>query len=245
MKNKKSVIPNFFTTLNIFCGFLAVISILDGKIVTACWLIILAGVLDIFDGQIARLTKSSSDFGIEFDSLADIVSFGLAPSILLYKVYFYSMGILGIIISFLPLMFGGIRLARFNIVFGGKEKTSFVGLPIPNAAICFTSFIIFNYYFWNELYLSRLMIPQLLLMCVLMLSKVEYYVLPKISFRHGIKNSIEIIIIIVCLIILAIYPQETFYPIVVAYIFWGIVRSIYKTISRGIDSEKQAEIIQK
>ena len=71
------------------------------------------------------------------------------------------MGILGIMISFLPVVFGGIRLARFNVIFGGREKTRFVGLPIPYYAIGIASFIIFNYHLWKELYLSRVIIPQL------------------------------------------------------------------------------------
>jgi len=242
MKNTKSVIPNFFTTLNIFCGFLALVSTIEDKIITACWLISLAAIFDVLDGQLARLTKSSSNFGIEFDSLADVISFGVAPSILLYKLYFHKMGILGIIISFLPLVFGGIRLARFNVIFGGKEKTIFVGLPIPYSALSVVSFIIFNYYFWNELYLSRILIPQLFLICLLMVSTVEYYTLPKFSFRHGSKNFIGIAIIVFALLILILFPQETFYPLTIAYIFWGIIRFFYRLV-KGIESDKSIEII--
>lgn len=242
MKNKRQVIPNFFTTLNIFCGFLAVISTMEGKIVTACWLIAIAAICDGLDGQLARLTKSSSDFGIEFDSLADVVSFGMAPSILLYKVYFFKMGILGIILSFLPLVFGGIRLARFNVIFGGKAKTKFVGLPIPNMAMTFASFIIFNYYFWGEMHLTRIVIPQLLLVCILMISTVEYYTAPKATFRHSLKNSIGIILLLGIAATLALFPHETFYPLNVLYIVWGIIRFVYR-VSRGSDQEKEIEII--
>ena len=149
MKNTKSVIPNLFTTLNIFCGFLALVSIYEDKIISACWLISLAAVFDVLDGQFARLTKTSSSFGIEFDSLADVVSFGTVPSILLYKIYFYNLGKLGIIISFLPLLFGCVRLARFNVLYGNKAKTKFVGLPIPYSALSTVSFVIFNYHCWD------------------------------------------------------------------------------------------------
>ena len=109
MKNRKSVIPGIFTTLNIFCVFLAIIKVNDDKILPACWLIVFAGVFDALDGQLARITKSSSDFGVEFDSLADIVSFGVAPAVLLYHIYFQKFGILGVMISFLPVVFGGFR----------------------------------------------------------------------------------------------------------------------------------------
>ena len=231
MKSKKSVIPNIFTSLNIFCGFLSIISVSNGKFVNAAWLITIAAILDTFDGQVARLTKTDSNFGIEFDSLADIISFGIAPAILIYKVYFESFGILGIIISFLPLMCGGIRLARFNVLFGGKEKVNFIGLPIPFAALSFVSFVIFNYYFWNELFLTRILIPQLVLVSALMVSKVEYWVLPKVTFRHSRKNTTEIIIILIALVALALFPQESYYPLIMFYILWGVMRFIYKILT--------------
>ena len=237
MKNTKSVIPNLFTTLNIFCGFLALISVFEDKIVSACWLISLAAVFDVLDGQFARLTKTSSSFGIEFDSLADVVSFGVVPAVLLYKTYLVNLGKLGIIISFLPLLFGGVRLARFNVLYGNKAKTKFVGLPIPYSALSTVSFIIFNYHFWNDMYLSRILIPQLLLVCGLMVSTVEYYTLPKFSFKQGRKNSIGIILIIILLIILALRPNETYYPLTTAYILWGIVRFIHRQ-TKSSKSEK-------
>ncbi|MBC8183117.1 CDP-diacylglycerol--serine O-phosphatidyltransferase [candidate division KSB1 bacterium] len=240
MKNTKKVIPNIFTTLNIFCGYLAIISVNDGKILNAAWLITIAAILDVLDGQVARLTKTSSDFGIEFDSLADVISFGVAPAIIIYKVFFEQFGMIGIILSFLPLMCGGIRLARFNVLFGGKEKTNFVGLPIPAAALSFMSFIIFNYHLWDEIYLSRVMIPQLILVSGLMVSKVEYSVLPKATFRHSKKNSIEIILIISSLIILSLFPQKTFYPLMMLYILWGILQFVFKIITNS-DHENQIE----
>ncbi len=227
MKNTKSVIPNLFTTLNIFCGFLGILSVLEDKVIPACWLISLAAVFDVLDGQFARLTKTTSSFGIEFDSLADLTSFGVAPSILLYKIYLVNYGRLGIIIAFLPLLFGGIRLARFNVLYGNKPKTKFVGLPIPYSALCTASFVIFNYHFWDDIHLSRILIPQLLLICGLMVSPVEYYTLPKLSFRHSTKNSIGIILIITLLTILALRTHETFYPLTIAYILWGVIRYIY------------------
>lgn len=233
MKNTKSVIPNLFTTLNIFCGFLALVSIFEDRITSACWLIALAAVFDVLDGQFARLTKTSSSFGIEFDSLADIVSFGVVPSFLLYKIYLYNLGKPGIIISFLPLLFGSVRLARFNVLYANKAKTKFVGLPIPYSALHTISFIIFNYHFWDEMHLARILIPQLLCVCGLMVSPVEYYTLPKISFKQGRKNSIGIILIFIQLLILALRPHETFYPLTSAYILWGVVRFIHRQMKGG------------
>jgi len=240
MKRSRRVIPNLFTTMNIFFGFLAIISASDGNFVTASWFIIIAAIFDLFDGQVARLTKSASSFGVEFDSLADVISFGLAPAFLIQCVYLKSFGLLGTVISFLPLVCGGIRLAKFNINFGGKEKTGFIGLPIPFAAVSIVSFVIFNYYFWDEIFLERIVIPQIVLVSILMLSKVEYYVLPKFSFRQGRKHSIGLIIVIVSTLIVSLFPQATFYPFVIAYILWGIIRFLYK-ILRSTDPEKTIE----
>ena len=242
MKNTKSVIPNLFTTLNIFCGFLALVSMVEDKVVNACWLISLAAIFDLLDGQFARLTKTSSSFGIEFDSLADVVSFGVAPSILIYQVHLQYLGKLGIIISSLPLIFGGIRLARFNVLYGHKAKTKFVGLPIPYSALHIASFVIFNYHFWDELHLSRILVPQLLLICGLMVSTVEYYTSPKFSFKQGRINSLRIIYFVAVSLTLAIDTQATFYPLLTAYILWGIVRYFYRQTRKG-EAAKPTEII--
>jgi CDP-diacylglycerol--serine O-phosphatidyltransferase len=224
-KNNRTFIPGIFTTFNLFFGFLAVIKISEGNFVTGCWLIVFAGVFDAFDGQLARFTNSSSAFGIEFDSLADIISFGAAPSFLLHEIYFKSFGILGIIISFSPLIFGGIRLARFNINLDGFKKTVFVGLPIPIAAISFATFVIFNYHFWGDIHLIRILGPQIVIVCLLMISYVEYDSFPKLTFKQGRDNSIQLVVFLIIITTLALYPHETFYPISLVYITWGMIRS--------------------
>jgi CDP-diacylglycerol--serine O-phosphatidyltransferase len=115
-----------------FCGFLSILSASEGNINYAAWLIFIAAIFDALDGMVARLTNSSSELGVELDSLSDIVSFGAAPSFLLYKTYFYSMDVWGILISAAPLIAGGFRLARFNIQLVGFSKSFFLGLPIPS-----------------------------------------------------------------------------------------------------------------
>ena len=241
MKRSRKLIPNLFTSMNIFFGFLAIIKASEGSFVTASWFIVIAAILDLFDGTVARLTKTASEFGIEFDSLADVISFGVAPAFLIQRAYLQNLGDLGTVISFLPLVCGGIRLARFNIYFGGKEKTGFVGLPIPFAAVSIVTYIIFNYYFWDEIHLERLLVPQIVLVSILMLSKVEYYVLPKFSFRQGKRHSLGLIIMLTIAFVVSIFPQETFYPFVMAYILWGIVRFIFKVVrSSDVGDEVEA-----
>jgi CDP-diacylglycerol---serine O-phosphatidyltransferase len=231
MQNKRQVIPGIFTTLNLFCGFLSIIKISDGSIEQASWLIVLATIFDMLDGQLARLTKSSSEFGIEFDSLADVVSFGVAPSFLLYSIAFNQIGLIGIMISFSPLVAGTFRLARFNVQVSGFEKSNFSGIPITIAAMCIASFVIFNYYFWggiNEL--DRFLVPLILLVCILMVSTVEYYTLPKLTFRMGRKHSSLIIIMMVLLIIVIFFPHQALFPSIMLYLLFGLIRHLLMTI---------------
>ena len=138
----RSVIPNLFTATNMFCGFLSIIEAGTGNYNYAAWLIVVAALFDALDGLVARLTNSSSELGVELDSLSDIISFGAAPSFLLYSTYFYQYNTIGIILSSLPLITGGFRLARFNLQLVGFEKSFFLGLPIPISALTITTFVL-------------------------------------------------------------------------------------------------------
>src|SRR4030065_678458 len=122
-----SVIPNLFTAINMFCGFLSILSASEGNFNYAAWLIYIAAIFDALDGMVARLTNSSSELGVELDSLSDIVSFGAAPAFILYKTYLYQFDVYGIIIASLPMIAGGFRLARFNVQLVGFEKSFFIG----------------------------------------------------------------------------------------------------------------------
>ena len=145
MKSRRNIVPSLFTMLNLFFGFFAILSALKGKYVTASWFIFAAAIWDVMDGKIARMAHAHSDFGVEFDSLADVVSFGVAPSVLIYQVYLYKLGPVGIILSFFPLLFGAIRLARFNVNQDSLDKENFTGLPIPAMAMTLAAYVIFNY----------------------------------------------------------------------------------------------------
>src|SRR3990172_1200890 len=131
----RSIIPNLFTAMNMFAGFLSILNSSQGEYHYAAWLIIIAAIFDALDGAVARLTKSSSELGVELDSLSDIVSFGAAPAVLLYKSHLYSYDTVGILLAALLLLAGGFRLARFNVQLVGFEKAFFKGLPIPIAAL--------------------------------------------------------------------------------------------------------------
>lgn len=128
------VLPNLVTTGNIFCGFFAIVQAFRGDFTKAAYAIVVAAVFDLLDGRLARLTRSTSKFGAEYDSLCDLVSFGVAPGILLFTWALEPFGRLGWIACFLYATCGALRLARFNVQVNVVEKAYFQGLPIPMAA---------------------------------------------------------------------------------------------------------------
>jgi len=141
----RSVIPNLFTAMNLFAGFLSIINASQQNYQYAAWLIIIAAIFDALDGAVARLTKSSSELGVELDSLSDIVSFGAAPAFLIYKTYLNSYETIGVLIAASLVLAGGFRLARFNVQLVGFDKSFFTGLPIPISALTISSFILIYY----------------------------------------------------------------------------------------------------
>lgn len=138
------LVPNFVTTANMFCGFYSIIASMHRDFTPAAWAILAAAVFDMLDGRIARLAKATSQFGVEYDSLSDLLSFGMAPAILLYQWALEPFGRLGWLAAFLYVACGALRLARFNVNSAILPKGYFQGLPIPMAAGAVATFIIFN-----------------------------------------------------------------------------------------------------
>lgn len=144
------VLPNLVTTGNLFCGFFAILLALQTKFEFAAYAIVLAAIFDQLDGRLARLTRSTSKFGAEYDSLCDLVSFGVAPSLLLYQWSLSPFGRLALVACFLFVACGALRLARFNVQHGVVEKNYFQGLPIPMAAgIVASGVLFFTELEWN------------------------------------------------------------------------------------------------
>lgn len=137
------LVPNFVTTANMFCGFYSMIASIQGDFLVGAWAIIAASVFDMLDGRIARLARATSQFGVEYDSLSDLMSFGAAPAVLLYLWGLEPFGRLGWAAAFLFLACGALRLARFNVNSSNLPKAYFQGLPIPMAAGMVATFAIF------------------------------------------------------------------------------------------------------
>ena len=226
-----SVIPNLFTAINMFCGFLSILSASEGNFNYAAWLIFIAAIFDALDGMVARLTNSSSELGVELDSLSDIVSFGAAPSFLLYKTFFYSMDTWGILISAAPLIAGGFRLARFNIQLVGFSKSFFLGLPIPSSALTIASFILAFYNDGFSKPISDFITPMILVLSFLMVSNIRYETLPKISLKSIKEKPYHFIFLIFAAVLVAFMYVKGLFLAFVFMIVIGIFRHIYKLIT--------------
>jgi CDP-diacylglycerol--serine O-phosphatidyltransferase len=226
-----SVIPNLFTAMNMFSGFFSIISASQGNFIYAGWLIIIAAIFDTLDGFMARLTKSSSELGVELDSLSDIISFGAAPSFLLYTTYFFQFETFGVILSSLPLIAGGFRLARFNVQLVGFDKKYFTGLPIPASALTIVSFILSFYNGGFGDTEKQLILPIVLILSFLMVSKVKYDTLPKFSLREVKRNPLLYVAYFIALLTLIIYTIKGLFFIFVFMIVFGIFRQIFKYFS--------------
>jgi len=240
---KRVFIPNVLTGFNTFAGFLAILYAAEGNFKSACWLIVLAAVFDALDGKVARVTKTHSQFGLEFDSLADVVSFGVAPAVLLDRVQFHTMGTLGHFVAFLPVLFGGIRLARFNVQSSGFEKRNFVGLPIPAQAVSVSSFVLFNHDLGDGIRIEESLTALVILLCILMVSTLEYESLPTLSWRGGKVNSVKLLLLLLCGLAIAIFPSKVLFPLAIGYVLHGLLRWVYRVLKAGTEERKGPAVL--
>jgi CDP-diacylglycerol--serine O-phosphatidyltransferase len=220
-----SVVPNLFTSLNLFSGFLSVIQASEKNFENAAWFIIAAAIFDALDGFMARLTKSSSELGVELDSLSDVVSFGLAPAFLLYSAFFHQYNSIGILICSFPVIAGAFRLARFNVQLVGFEKKFFTGLPIPLCALTFVTFLLGFYN--TEKYIFEIGIfPLVIILSVLMVSRIKYDTIPKISLAEVKTNPLRYLFILLLIIMVILLQIKGLFFAFVLVILFGIFRHI-------------------
>ncbi len=230
LSNKGMILPSAFTAGNIFCGFFAMISAMRGDIEFACWLIVIAGLLDFIDGKVALLSNTESSFGMELDSLADLSSFGIAPGVIMYHFFLSDRGEWSWLISFLFLLCGALRLARFNVETTGAGKRKFKGLPIPMAAACLIGFVPFSEGpFFSSLFTGidyhRYLVLVMLILAGLMVSNVEYPVIPRINLAT-IGGKIGLFLGAVLMFSLIYFWKTLMFPFAFMYASWGMLRAI-------------------
>lgn len=220
------LLPNLCTAMNMFCGFYAVIASINGKFVEAAYLIMLAGVLDNLDGKIARATRSTSKFGVEFDSLADVISFGIAPGLMIYLWALSPLGRIGWLAGFLFLACGAMRLARFNTQVGTVSSDYFVGLPIPAGAGMAAATVLFvqKFNFLNHIHPFVFMV-MIYVLSFLMVSTIRYSSFKNAAFFKHMNFNVLVTAILI-LIFIAAQPPVALFLIAVTYVLSGPIISV-------------------
>jgi CDP-diacylglycerol--serine O-phosphatidyltransferase len=227
------LIPSLFTAGNIMCGFFSIVSTFSGQYIQAALFIIFAHILDGVDGYAARLTKTTSQFGIEFDSLADVVSFGVAPAVLVYFWALVSWGNWGWLAACTYVVCGALRLSRFNVQAGTSSKGNFVGLPIPAAAEMITSTVLLYYYLGGEGAPNKRITLLLVIygLAALMVSGFPYFSLKNTDLRK--RFPIWILVFGIILIKVSVMaPQLMFFAAFLLYTLSGPFLWSWTTLQR-------------
>lgn len=224
------ILPNAFTSLNIFCGFFSIIAAISDRFDEAAIAILIAVIFDSLDGKIARVTHTTSQFGIEYDSLSDLVSFGLAPSLLMYMWVLKPLGRIGWLAAFLFTTCGALRLARFNSMADETPSAHFTGLPIPAAAaMCATTVLFCLKYSIAAFDLSIIFLVGLYTLSFLMVSTIKYESFKKAELFQKMSFNLLVMLILV-FIVIAQKPQFLLFAIISLYISSGPIHSLYAMI---------------
>jgi CDP-diacylglycerol--serine O-phosphatidyltransferase len=225
------ILPTMFSIASIFCGFYAIILSVKGEFRFVGPLIMIAFILDGLDGRIARITKTSTEFGTEFDSLADVISFGIAPAIMAYSWSLHNLGRLGLLAAFVFTICGAIRLARFNIQCKIVDKRYFVGLPIPASAVVIAAIIFFHPGEISNRWFAISFALVVYLLSFLMVSKIRYKSFKDLNFKDRKSYSyILLLLLIFCLI--ALKPKIALLIVAASYASSGLLYKIYHLIFR-------------
>lgn len=223
------ILPSAFTLGNLFFGIYAIVAASRGDYTWAGWFIVFAGLLDMLDGRVARLTRTGSAFGAELDSLVDAISFGVAPALIMYELFF-AADAWSWTVAFVYVTAVVVRLARFNVEQAGYAKRHFIGLPSPTAGMMLATWFPFSQTPFFQQYLADLPWPQVMgvgmvLLGVLMVSQVPYAVVPRIGFRTG-RGLLNLAFVLGSLFAALTVPRYFFFPVLVLYTSWGLLKSV-------------------
>jgi CDP-diacylglycerol--serine O-phosphatidyltransferase len=232
MKKGIYVLPNLFTTANLFCGFYSAIASMKEMYEIAAITILIAVALDGLDGRIARMTHTTSKFGGEYDSLCDLVTFGVAPAILLYNWSLFSYGKWGWLAAFLFVVCGALRLARFNVQVGVIDSRVFNGLPIPGgAAVVATGVLLFFYLGGEGRFPNLSIIIGAVAVALFMVSSIKYYSFKDLDFFSR-KPFTSFVLIVVILVIVVAEPQIMLFTFAFGYSLSGPVWALYRFVRK-------------
>ncbi len=226
------ILPNLFTSASLFGGFYAIIATIQGRYEAAAIAVVLSAVFDGLDGRIARYTQTTSNFGSEYDSLADLVAFGLAPAILGFKWALEPFGRLGWLAAFVYVICGALRLARFNVQKGTVDPGHFRGLPIPAAACMIASLVLFTGVLGGIPHNSGMAILVLIyILSFLMVSTVRFSSFKKLDIGNR-KPFHVLVTVILIFIVIAYRPKIMLFLIMLVYVMSGPLTLLYRLQGR-------------
>lgn len=238
MRRVVVVVPSAFTLGNLFFGFWAIVSAANGNFTWAGWFIVFAGVLDMLDGRIARLSNTGSRFGAELDSLVDLTSFGVAPALLMYFMEFSTAGRFAWLVCYFYVVAVALRLARFNVLAtqgdNGPSRT-FTGLPSPAAGMTLATWYPFSQTEWYRATLPYLnwqhqgLVILMLLLAVLMVSNVKYQKWPPAGFG-SVERLTGLAIYLVILVCGILVPEYFLFPLGITYTAYGVLRALFLSL---------------
>ncbi len=244
------LLPNAFTTAALFCGFYAIVMAMDHRFEHAVWAIFIAMVLDALDGRVARLTNTQSEFGAQYDSLSDMVSFGAAPALVMYEWSLIGLGKPGWIAAFVYCAGAACRLARFNTNIEVVDKRYFQGLPSPAAAALVAGFIMMM----SDLEfigtrISWVSFAVTLFAGLTMVTNVPFYSFKDVNFRKSVP-FIAVFAVALVFALVSIDPPKVLWPIFVLYglsgyavYFWRLAKgkpvSIIQTDDEPVDQSER------
>ncbi len=225
------ILPSLFTTGNLFCGFFSIVHSMNHDLLSASYAILLAGVFDVLDGRVARMAKATSKFGVEYDSIADVVSFGIAPALLLYSWMLHGYGRVGWAGAFFFAACGALRLARFNSMADeDMPKSYFIGLPIPAAANVVATLVI-AYHDTPFAWAQFVVLPLAFALGLLMVSSIRYRSFKDFDVRHK-RNFFWLVLLVGMLAFIAIRPELSMVVLFGYYAAWGPLREIMVLLKR-------------
>ncbi len=240
-KQRKGIylLPNLFTTAALFSGFYAIVAAINDRFEAAAIAIFVAMVLDGIDGRVARLTNTQSAFGMEYDSLADLVSFGLAPALLMYKWSLSSLGKIGWLAAFIYTVFAALRLARFNTQIDKVDKQHFQGLPSPAAAAFVAGFVWISHgYGFTSINLTFPALMVTLIAAVLMVSNIRYRSFKNLDLK-GPVPFVTVLAVAILFVLVSIDPPQILFLGFFIYVFSGPTFTLTQWQKRRLTRSKE------
>ncbi len=220
------ILPSMFTLLGLLCGFYSLVSSIQGNYEHAAWGIIIAAIFDMLDGRVARLLNAETAFGAELDSLADMMSFGVAPAVLVYLWALTPFEKLGWLASFLIVAGSALRLARFNVQLASQDKRYFQGLPTPALALMMASGVLFHNSF-NAEPTGIIWLVLSVVLAWLLVSNVRFFSGKNIDLKQK-RPFAMLVMLLAAVVVLVLDPQTVLFPVFLGYCMHGPVLSVWQ-----------------